>query len=1130
MTVSYDDALRDSLTYFGGDELAAKVFIDKYALRDEDGELIESTPDDMHDRIARELHRIESSKFREPVPLEVIRAKLDRFSRIVPQGSPMYGIGNRYQYISISNCFVIDSPLDAYSSILKADEELVQISKRRGGVGLDISNFRPAGTRTRNSARSSTGIVPFMQRYSNSIREVGQNSRRGALMITISVHHPEVIDFATVKSDLTKVTGANISIRLTDEFLDAVRDGREYEQRWPVDSASPAISRMVDARGVWMKIIEMAHATAEPGLLFWDTILRESPADCYESYQSISTNPCMPSWARVLTPEGVRCLADVDAGQLIWSKDGWVRIVRKWSTGVNPVYRYGTTAGVFYGTEEHRVVSRGEKISACDAETIDIIAGPYSSEVVIDPQDVMDGLVIGDGSVHAASNDLVYLNVGRDDQDYFKSEVSHLLLRARPALSLPAYEISTTIRAGELPKTYERSVPERFIVGGRDKVCGFLRGLYSANGSYCGDRVTLKASSKRVIDDVQLMLSSVGIRSYYTINKPTKIKFSNGVYECKQSYDLNITTDRGKFAAIIGFIQEYKTEKVLDGLRRASPRTKPRKTTYDITSCDLVSEEETFDIEVSGTSHTYWTHGCDVSNCSELILSAADSCRLLLLNLFSYVVDPFLPDAYFDHDAFHADAMMAQRFMDDIVDLELESIDRILEKIEHDPEPDDVKGTELGLWKKVRDACLNGRRTGTGITALGDTIAALGIRYGSDESIEVAESIYKTLKLACYRSSVEMAKELGPFLVWDATRETKNPFLLRIKDEDPALYADMQEYGRRNIALLTTAPAGTVSIETQTSSGIEPVFMLSYTRRKKVNPSDTGARVDFVDPNGDRWQEFSVYHPKAKLWMEITGEDDLTKSPYHGATAEEIDWRQRVRLQAIIGKHICHSLSSTVNLPEDVTVEQVAEIYETAWEAGCKGITVYRKNSRTGVLVDSSASGATEGVRKTEAPKRPQDLPCDIYRATCGGTKFFVLVGHLNGDPYEVIAGEGHLPARHTEGVCRKVSKGVYQLVDPDGAILLENAADHCSDDQEAILRMVSISLRHGADIRFIAGQLSKVKGHLNSFARCLARVLKKYLPDENLTGESCPACQSLNMSRQEGCVACRDCGWSKCS
>ncbi len=807
----YSKALKLSIEYFGGEEISARVFLDKYALKDSENNLLESTPKEMFHRIASELHRIEKKKYKSPLSYEEILEYLQDFKRIIPQGSPMSGIGNPYQYVTISNCYVVPSPADSYGGICREDEHIVQISKRRGGVGTDISNLRPNHSATTNAARTSTGIIPFMERYSNSIREVGQSGRRGALMLTISIHHPEVVDFARSKRNLKKVTGANISIRLSDEFLNAVSKGEKYEQRFPVDSepGKGKISRMVDAREVWMEIIENAHATAEPGLLFWDRIIRESPADCYSEfgYKTTSTNPC-----------------------------------------------------------------------------------------------------------------------------------------------------------GELP------------------LCPF------------------------------------------------------------------------------------------------------------------------------------------------------DSCRLLLLNLFGYVKNPFTKEAFFDYDAFKADAKIAQRFMDDLIDIELEMIERIIKKVKSDPETLDTRRVEIDLWKSMKKACEGARRTGTGITALGDTLAALGIRYGSPKSIVITESIYRTLKLACYRSSVEMAKEIGAFSCWDPELEKNNPFLLRIKEEDPELYADMNKYGRRNIACLTTAPAGSVSILTQTTSGIEPLFQISYKRNKKINVNDGDTRVDFIDDKGDTWQQFEIHHPKVKMWMDITGETDVTKSPWYGCCADDIDWRNRVKLQAAANRHVDHSISSTLNLPEDVSVEEVAKIYETAWKEGCKGITVYRKNCRTGVLVDNTSEEKKLVIKKTTAPKRPKVLPADIYHTVSKGEMYFVMVGILGEDPYEVFAGKnGEIKKSIKNGMIKKISRGKYSLLSREGDILQADISKHVDEEQEAITRLISSNLRHGCDVSFVVHQLEKVKGDMMSFYKAISRVLKKYIPDNaRVHGENCKECHA-GLVRKEGCIFCPSCGWSKC-
>ena len=824
-TYNYDESLIKSTEYFNGNDLAAKVFLDKYALRDNNDELIEQTPDQMHWRLAKEFARIEKKKFNNPISKEDIFFYLDHFSKIIPQGSPMYGIGNNFQTISLSNCFSLESPADSYSGICSADEQLVQISKRRGGCGLDISNLRPCGTSTSNAAKTSTGIIPFAERYSNSIREVGQYGRRGALIETLSVHHPQILDFANAKKDLKKITGANISIRLTDEFLEAVKKDKDYEQRWPVDAREygnePKISKYVKAKEVWSDIIKNAWASAEPGLIFWDNIIKESPADCYsdQGFKTISTNPC-----------------------------------------------------------------------------------------------------------------------------------------------------------------------------------------------------------------------------------------------------------------------------------------------------------------------------------SELPLCANDSCRLLLVNVFAFVKLPFTDNATFDFEEFTKVAKIAQRLMDDLIDLELEKIDHIIKKIKKDPENEEIKSRELLLWQDIRYKCEQGRRTGTGLTAVADTVAAIGINYGSTKGINFINKLYKTLKLACYRSSVDMAKEIGPFPIYNHNKEKDCPFLLRIKDNDEQLWKDMKKFGRRNIALLTSPPAGSTSLLAKlvnhygSSSAIECQYSNKpYIRRKKGNPSDKGFRTDFVDQNGDSWQEFKVYPGAMQDWMDITGETNIEKSPWHGACAYDIDWKIRVKLQATANRHIDHSISSTINLPEDATVSQVSDIYEEAWRSGCKGMTVYRNNCRTGVLVSEKNNESDqrngEDIFKNNAPKRPKELPGELHFTKIKGENYFVIVGLMNKvNPYEIFIGNnGFIHKKGTlTGTIKKVKRGVY-CGSFEKDIELSSVGKYCSDEEEALTRMASTALRHGADVSFVVHQLEKTKGDLQTAAKALARTLKKYIPDgSEVKGEECEKCKGKLM-RESGCVLCKNCGWSRC-
>jgi ribonucleoside-diphosphate reductase alpha chain len=876
-TYTYEEAFDSSLEYFNGNEFSAKVFVDKYALKNEKEELVESNPRQMHRRLAKEFARIEAIKFKKPYTEDEIFSFFDKFEKIIPQGSPMCGIGNDYQITSLSNCFVVPSPIDSYGGIFYTDEQLAQISKRRGGVGTDISNLRPIGTLTKNAARTSTGSVTFAERYSHTINEVGQNGRRGAEMMSMSIHHPDSvilwdrdvegepfsvhvatdsfafdttseyfnpdkIDFITCKYDPKKVTGANISVRITDEFLHALENDEDYEQRWPViNSKNPIISKRVNAKRVWKKIIRSAWQTAEPGILFWDNIIRESIADCYKDFgfETISTNPC-----------------------------------------------------------------------------------------------------------------------------------------------------------GEIP------------------------------------------------------------------------------------------------------------------------------------------------------------------------LSAYDSCRLLLLNLYGFVKNPFTKDAYFDLEEFYNHAQIAQRLMDDLVDLEAEAIQKIIDKVNSDPEPNYLKTRELDLWENMLEVCLAGRRTGTGITALGDALAAINIAYGSEDSIGWVDTIYKTLKLGCYRSSVEMAKEIGSFPIWDYELEKNNPFLNRIKEErvyfddgsyicGEDLYNEMKKYGRRNISLLTTAPAGSVSIVAKigdsfyTSSGIEPQFDdKPFIRKKKGNPGDKNFRSDSIDANGVHWQHFEIYPQVVKEWMRITGESDYTKSPIHGCCAVDLDWTQRVKLQATAQKHVDHSISSTVNLPSDVTVERVAEIYEAAWKYGCKGITVYRDGCRDGVLkkkeeIKVKDSRGVSEIQKTQAPKRPQSLPCEVHHSTFKYRRYYVVVGLLNGEPYEVFTGINHdnegeiiIPKTVKDGLIYKKSRGNYYLIhqNQDGQEERYHLTNgHTDDTADAMTRMISCALRHGSDISYVVDQLEKTKGDLVSFTKVLARTLKKYISDGVITGDTCPDCGS-KLVRQSGCPTCRNCGYGKCS
>lgn len=841
---SYDEAFNASCDYFKGDELAARVWVNKYALKDSYGNIYEKTPDDMHHRLASELARIES-KYTNPLSETDIFNLMKDFKYIVPQGSPMAGIGNNYQVGSLSNCFVIglDGAPDSYGGIIKIDEEQVQLMKRRGGVGHDLSHVRPKGSPVKNSALTSTGLVPFMERYSNSTREVAQDGRRGALMLSVSIKHPDSEAFIDAKMTEGKVTGANVSVRVDDDFMRAAETDAEYEQKFPVDSEHPYVSKKINANALWRKIVHNAWKSAEPGVLFWDTITRESIPDCYADlgFKTISTNPC-----------------------------------------------------------------------------------------------------------------------------------------------------------GEIP------------------LCPY------------------------------------------------------------------------------------------------------------------------------------------------------DSCRLIAVNLYSYVKNPFTTEAEFDFDLFRQHIRCAQRLMDDIIDLEMEKIDKIIAKIESDPETVEVKATELNLWKKIRNKTLAGRRTGLGTTAEGDMLAALGLRYGTPEATAFSVSVHKALALAAYRSSVEMAKERGAFSLYDAKREEANPYINRLKDADPPLYDEMTKYGRRNIACLTIAPTGTTSLMTQTTSGIEPVFMPVYKRRRKVNPNEPGVHVDYVDETGDAFEEYVVYHHKFISWMDANGikrkekfsqeelDELVAKSPYNKATANDIDWHEKVKMQGEIQKWVDHSISVTINLPSDVTEDLINELYMEAWKAGCKGCTVYRDGSRSGVLVSTQKE-----KKKVEAPvhtgfeerhvlKRPIELEADVVRFQNNKEKWIAFVGLIDGRPYEIFTGL----ADDEDGIfCPKsVSKGkIIKAIDENGnkrydfqfinkrgyKTTIEGLSDKFNPEYWNYAKLISGVLRYGMPIDQVmklVGGLELNSESINTWKMGVERALKKYLPEgTKAKGQKCPNCGQETLIYQEGCLICTSCGTSRC-
>lgn len=831
-----EEILKSCIEYFKGDTLAADVWINKYALRD-GNKVYELNPDEMHRRLAREFARIEH-KYKNPLSEDDIYELLKDFKYIIPQGSPMAGIGNNFQVVSLSNCFVIGNPAnsDSYGGILKIDQEQVQLMKRRGGVGHDLSHIRPKMSPVKNSALTSTGIVPFMERYSNTTKEVAQGGRRGALMLSISIKHPDAEDFIDAKMELNKITGANVSVRIDDEFMRCVVSGKPYKQQFPINSDNPSVIKEIDARELWKKIIHNAWQSAEPGVLFWDTIIRESVPDCYASFgfKTISTNPC-----------------------------------------------------------------------------------------------------------------------------------------------------------GEIP------------------------------------------------------------------------------------------------------------------------------------------------------------------------LCAYDSCRLLAINLYSYVKHPFTPEAEFDFELFKQHVQKGQKLMDDLIDLEMEKIERILAKIESDPEPEGIKRTEKELWLNIKMKCLEGRRTGFGITAEGDMLAAMGLTYGTDEATAFAVEVQKTLACSAYRSSALMARDRGAFPIYDYKLEENNPFIQRLKSADEELYSLMKQYGRRNIALLTIAPTGSVSICTQTSSGIEPAFLVSYRRRRKVNPNDSEATISFTDDEGQAWEEYNVLHHKFAVWAEINGynvadlvhkytdeqlQEVIAKSPYNNATANCVNWVNKVKMQGAIQKWVDHSISVTVNIPKETSEEVVDKIYQTAWESGCKGMTIYRDGSRNGVLVSGSSKN-NNTFTETKAPKRPKKLEADIIRFQNDKEKWIAVVGLYEGRPYEIFSGKAAsfvLPNSVEKGWVIRVkeednlpARYDFQFLDNDGyKVTIEGLSRMFKKEYWNYAKLISGILRHGMPITNVIELISKLTldtDSINTWKNGIARALKKYVKDGTIVeGEKCPQCGG-KIIYTSGCKQCSDCGWSKC-
>lgn len=1135
-----------SLDYFKGDEFAYKVWKEKYGDN-------ENSPINTFMRMAKEFGRVRFNKDKSKTLEQWVEYFYDLFSSYIsiPQGRVEAGLGRKDSYRSLSNCLRLPSPKDSYSDIMRIDTMLVSAAKRGCGYGTGLSNLRPYGSSTTNSAKTSTGVIPFGERYSNSTKEVGQEGRRGACLIDLDIRHPDAIEWAMVKLDKTKYTGANISFKMWNDFMEAVEKDEDYILRFPCDLKTPLLDehleydilinysnvgyvKRIKAKELWNKAIHTVWSDGCPGMQFWERMLNYDPASIYEKYKPTGTNACQPDFSRVLTKEGIRELKDINIGDFIWGGKDWVKVINKWSNGVKNVYKYNTSTGYFLGTEDHKILENGEKVEIKDASSIDWNIGKIEGDFEIDASIVIDGLVIGDGTVHKASNNLVLLCIGKKDYDYFDSEISTFILKHRPGIKEGMWEINTNIQFEELPKTYDRIIPDRYFYGDVKTKLSFLRGLFSANGSIAGNRITLKQSSKVLIEQVREMLSSIGICSYITKNIGKEVKFSNGIYKCRDSYDLNITSGRTIFKKYIGFIQKYKNEKIIDG-------NNPKYLTSSIIDIEDIGLHEVFDMTVDSEEHTYWTGGVLVSNCGEQNMTDFDTCRLLTQSLMKVIDNPFTEKASLNKERLYNNSYILIEIGDDLVDLEIEYIQRIIDKIKSDEEEDSIKAIELELWVNVKNMAESGRRIGCGITALADMLAAMNLKYDTEEAILFVDEVMRIKMEAELDSTINLAKKYGTFKGWNPNLEKDgNDWYKFIEKEFPKQWIEMQKYGRRNVNFNTIAPVGTKSITIpcieyfNTSSGCEPQFSLWYFRNKKVEKKEDPC--DFIDEVGIRWKQYPVimggFKDYLKIKYNITEFNNLTKeqletyykeSPYFNALANDIDWINRVKMQAVLQKYTTSSISSTINLPKTVKEEVISQIYIEAWKNGLKGITCYRDGSKGNVLTREA------NINKfgyNNAVKRPKDLEADYYNITVKGQNYGVIVGLYDNNPYEIFAIEnGEHTDKKVKGKLIKVKKGTYRF--ESSIFVIENLQFLGKSDERLLTRWVSMALRHGTDPKHICEQIDRSEIEVVSFTKALQRVIKKYIKNEE-TLDNCPECGE-KMIYEEGCKKCSNCGYSKC-
>ena len=1171
------DVRAAALEYFNGNQLAADVWVSKYALRSPDG-LAELTPEDMHRRLAKEFARIESN-YPNPMLEEHIYELLKDFEYVIPQGSPMSGIGNPYQVQSLSNCFVLRSPEDSYGGICLTDQEQAQLMKRRGGVGFDISNIRPKGLNTKNAAGTTDGIGLFMQRWSNTCREVAQDGRRGALMLTCSVHHPEILTFINIKKDLTKVTGANITITLTDEFRKAVEEDTTYEQRWPLTGV-PKITRQVNAKTIWNEIVKAARDCAEPGLAFIDTIKKNTPSDLYAEFITIGCNPCVTGDTWILTSAGWRRAHTLLGQQVALKLDNYDILSTPqgfFSTGESNVFELTLASGHrVNATKNHKFLtySGWKELSDLSIGTDEILLP--NSQLYTFPDTTTDkfkqgylvGAVTGDGWLGETEAQCAVWTTAQPGWQGIKEQLetcwSVLKLRSdfkgfRQEHNNKLFFNSTSLATlCHHYLTETKSLQDVLIQEDCDFLAGFLRGIFDADGSVQGTHkkgVSIRLGSIKLdlLEDIQRLLSLFGIYSNIYQNRNSDFpeyrllpdtNRKPKLYLCQPIHELVISNaSLQNYNAYIGFSDTGKKDRLENLLKSYQRSLNKDKHFSRVEAIKEIGTRPVFDVTTISVNEQYQAfnaNGLWAHNCSEIWMCADDSCRLMILNLFSYVINPYTSDARFDYSLFSKHTQQAMRLMDDLVDLEIEQIDKILAKIDLDPESEEIKQVERNLWQRIKNTAVRGRRTGLGWTGLGDTLAALGFIYGSQESIPIVISIQKTFAKAAYDSTINLAKERGAFPAFDYEKEKDSQYLNRVITNK----TDWQVYGRRNIALLTEAPTGSSSMLAKlklnfdkteltnkftqirlfgTTSGIEPTLFLQSERRRKVN-----SPADFTDATGDHWQKYLVDHPGYYLYKSITG--DLSEnSIYHNSLANSIDWKARVQLQAAIQQYVCHAISSTINLPENVSYQEVSDIYMTAWKAGCKGITVYREGSRSGVIVDPKKQPKAL-FNHVNAPKRPELLEAHIYDCFVRDRgNMRIIIGLLDKKPFEVfiIPKDDHALPEQLFVKKSSLKRGNrYALVAEK--VHVKDIVSLAEPNAAALTRLVSMSLRHGAAPEFVVEQLNKAKDtDFGSLPGVLARVLKTYV-NKKVDGE-CPQCSNPTLVCVEGCTQCTACGWSKC-